>query len=154
MALSVISVLECHHLPTHGRSLQALTLNNRPRVVVRLSPRNPTPPASLLHPQTNAGTHVTSATSQPTPPVTDTAIPPPNNQRTAAVRPQQRIARTRSQQKAGLSPLFTGLEYSKKAKESGKTPRPNAKGPPGGQKPAPKGRKDEKGPDFHGGKAD
>ena len=50
--------------------------------------------------------------------------------------------------------MTTGLQSTKKGKEGGKTPRPNAKGPPGGKGHDKKGRKDDKGPDFHGGKAD
>ena len=100
------------------------------------------------------GNHVTPTVSQHVPPVMDTTVPPPNNQRTTtAVRPHQRVIRTRSQQKAGLSPLIMGLLSSKKGKEGGKTPRPNAKGPPGGKGPDKKGRKDDEGPDFHVGKA-
>ena len=60
----------------------------------------------------------------------------------------------RSQQKTGFSPLIMGLQSTKKGKEGGKTPRPNAKGPSGGKGHDKKGCKDDKGPDFHGGKAD
>ena len=98
---------------------------------------------------------MTPTVSLPVPPVTDTPVPPPKNQRTTtAARPQQRVIRTRSQQKDGFSPSFSGLQSSKKAKESGKTPRPSAKQPPGGKGPDKKGRKDDEGPDFHAGKAD